>query len=299
MANLKELKIRISSVKSTQKITKAMKMVAAAKLRRAQEQAESARPYSERMEQMLQGLAASIGMSDGAPALLAGTGQDRSHLFVVISSHRGLCGGFNGTLVRALRHEIDSLIAQKKRVKLLCIGKKARDLLRPGYGSLMMKLPTGMDLIGKDKPSFADAQSISELIISEFDAGEFDKCTVVYNRFISAISQKVTLQQLIPFSAEADDEVVKPATAANTSYEYEPDERSVLSDLLPRNLSVQCYHALLESAASEHGARMTAMENATRNAGDMIKKLTLLYNRTRQAAITTELVEIISGAEAL
>lgn len=305
MPNLKDLRTRINSVKSTQKITSAMKMVAAAKLRRAQEQAEAARPYSERMDRMLSSLASGIPKGAGGPRMLAGTGRDDVHLVVAMTSDKGLCGGFNATIVREVRKIIGRLLNQGKQVKLLCVGRKGRDSLRRDYLSLITE---SFEDVGRRSLAFDDARQISEKILSMFDDGEFDVCTVVYNHFQSVISQIVTTQQLIPFTApsgpdaageETDDAAAGANGALRAVYEFEPEEREILDDLLPRNLSVQIFHGLLENAASEHGARMTAMDNATRNAGDMIDALTLTYNRTRQAVITTELIEIISGAEAL
>jgi F-type H+-transporting ATPase subunit gamma len=293
MPSLKSLRVRINSVKSTQKITSAMKMVAAAKLRRAQEQAEAARPFAERMSRMLSSLAGSLAGSAGAPALLAGTGKDQVHLVVVTTSDRGLCGAFNSSIVRGARQLIRQLIADGKTVKIMCVGRKGRDQLRRDYGRLIVDT---MEEVGKRRLSFADAQRVTARIVSMYEAGEFDVCTIIYNRFKSAISQIVTRQQLIPFPVEAGSAA---GADGGTVYEYEPDEEEILSALLPRNLSVQVFRALLENAASEQGARMSAMDSATRNAGDMIKRLTLNYNRTRQAMITKELIEIISGAEAI
>ena len=300
MPSLKDLRMRIDSVKSTQKITSAMKMVAAAKLRRAQEQAEAARPYSERMERMLKSLAEGLPSGAGGPALLAGTGKDDVHLLVVMTSDRGLCGGFNTTIVREARSVIKKLQNDGKTVKILCVGRKGRDNLRRDHASLIVE--SFVD-IGRRSLGFADAEQISARIIEMFGAGEFDVCTVVYNHFRSVISQIVTTQQLIPFSADVGDGNDQSAEAdtgdQRAVYEFEPDEQEILEVLLPRNLAVQIFHSLLENAASEHGARMTAMDSATRNAGDMIDDLTMTYNRTRQAFITKELIEIISGAEAL
>jgi F-type H+-transporting ATPase subunit gamma len=283
-------------VKSTRKITSAMKMVAAAKLRRAQEQAQAARPYAERMERMLGSLAASFTGGEGGPALLSGTGKDQTHLLVAVSSDRGLCGGFNGSIARFVRNKARKLLAEGKTVKILCVGRKARDILRRDLGNLIVGT---IDEIGRPTLGFHHAAKVSHRIAQMYEAGEFDVCSVVYNRFKSAISQIVTDQQLIPFAPPAA-EKAKPTDAdALAAYEYEPDETEILAELLPRNMAVQIYRALLESNASEHGARMTAMDNATRNAGDMINRLTLNYNRTRQAMITKELIEIISGAEAV
>lgn len=297
MPSLKSLRTRINSVKSTRKITSAMKMVAAAKLRRAQEQAQAARPYAERMERMLGSLAASFAGGEGGPALLQGTGREQTHLLVAVSSDRGLCGGFNGSIARHVRNKAKRLLAEGKDVKILCVGRKARDILKRDMGNLIVGT---IDEIGRPTLGFHHAEKVSHRIAHMYDAGEFDVCSVVYNRFKSAISQIVTDQQLIPFAPPAADEKAKPPEAdAQASYEYEPDEAEILADLLPRNMAVQVYRALLESNASEQGARMTAMDNATRNAGDMINRLTLNYNRTRQAMITKELIEIISGAEAV
>jgi F-type H+-transporting ATPase subunit gamma len=283
--------MRIASVKSTQKITSAMKMVAAAKLRRAQEQAEAARPYALRMGRMLGSLAASMTAGAGAPKLLAGTGADKVHLLVVATSDRGLCGGFNSTIVRLVRSDIRKLQAEGKTVKLLCVGRKGREQLRRDYANLIVG---SIDELNRKRLSFADATRVSDKVLAMFDAGEFDVCAFYYARFKSAISQIPTRLQLVPFvPSEA------PANDTGASYEYEPEEGEILEALLPRNLAVQVYGGLLENGASEQGARMSAMDSATRNAGDMIKKLTLNYNRSRQASITKELIEIISGAEAV
>lgn len=296
MPSLKDLRMRIDSVKSTQKITSAMKMVAAAKLRRAQEQAEAARPYAERMERMLGSLAGSMASSAGAPKLLAGTGKQDVHLLVMMTSDRGLCGAFNSSIVRDTRKLIAELLADGKSVKILCVGRKGWAQVRREFEPLIVGFIEG---IGRPRLSFDDAQGISNRILEMYEAGEFDVCTLVYNRFKSVIAQIVTRQQLIPFAVDdlaAGDE---QADAASVNYDYEPDENEILEVLLPRNMSVQVYRSLLENNASEHGARMSAMDNATRNAGEMIDSLTLNYNRTRQAFITKELIEIISGAEAV
>ncbi len=296
MPSLKDLKIRINSVKSTRKITSAMKMVAAAKLRRAQEQAEAARPYAERMERVLGSLAAAAEGRPGAPPMLAGTGKDDVHLLIVATADRGLCGAFNSSIVRAARARIRNLIEAGKTVKILCVGKKGRDQLRREHGNRIIATMTD---IGKPTLSFADVESVADRVTLMFEAGEFDVCTVIYNRFKSAMTQIVTQQQLIPF-APPESRGEEPATnAAGALYEYEPEESVILDALLPKNICIQMYRALLENAASEQGARMTAMDSATRNAGDMIDNLTIQYNRARQAAITKELIEIISGAEAL
>ena len=297
MPSLKDLRTRINSVKSTQKITSAMKMVAAAKLRRAQEQAEAARPYAERMERMLGSVAASIAGGEGAPPLLAGTGRDEVHLLVVATSDRGLCGGFNSSIVREARRLIRELAASGKTVKILCVGRKGRGQLTRDHGGSIVDT---IDDVGRPRLGFDDAQAIANRLLALYGAGEFDVCTVVYNRFRSVITQIVTVQRLIPFGPPEDAEAGEDETAgAKAVYEFEPEEEEILATLLPLNLSVQVFRALLENAASEQGARMAAMDNATRNAGDMIDRLTLDYNRSRQAAITSELIEIISGAEAV
>jgi F-type H+-transporting ATPase subunit gamma len=293
MPSIKTLRVRINSVKSTQKITSAMKMVAAAKLRRAQQQAEAARPYAERMSRMLGSVASSLAGSDSASPLLVGTGQDKVHLVVVATSDRGLCGAFNSSIVRGARQLIRTLAADGKTVKILCVGRKGRDQLRRDYNKLIVDT---IDEVGKRRLAFSEAQAIAARIVKMFEAGEFDVCTIVYNRFRSAMTQIVTRQQLIPFPVPEGEAV---ADMGGAIYEFEPSEEEILAELLPTNMAVQVFRALLENAASEQGARMTAMDNATRNAGDMIKKLTINYNRTRQAYITKELIEIISGAEAV
>jgi F-type H+-transporting ATPase subunit gamma len=300
MANLKDLKSRIESVKSTRKITSAMKMVAAAKLRKAQEAAEAARPYAVRMERMLGSLAASIGGVEGAPKMLAGTGKDDTHLLVAFTADRGLCGGFNGSIVRKTRLMVKELRDEGKTVKVLFVGSKAHDVLKRELGDNVADVVKG---IGKKGVQYSEGAAVAEKVTQMFEDGEFDVCTVVFNRFQSAMTQIVTPQQLIPFApAEQganDNEDAKSDEGPQATYIFEPDEEEILADLLPGNLAVQIFQAMLESAASEHGARMTAMDSATRNAGDMIDNLTLTYNRTRQAVITSELIEIISGAEAL
>ncbi len=295
MPSLKDLRNRISSVRATQKITSAMKMVAAAKLRRAQETAEAARPYAERMERMLGSLGGSMAGSAGAPKLLAGSGDDRTHLVVVATADRGLCGGFNGGIVRRARELIEELEGAGKTVRILCVGRKGRDQLRRLHGTKIVDVIEG---VGRRSVEFAEADAIAERVRTMFDEGEFDVCAMVYARFKSAISNEVTVQQLVPAPLPERDESAD-AGGPSAVYIYEPDEEAILEDLLPRNVSVQVYRALLENAASEHGARMAAMDNATRNAGEMIARLTLQYNRTRQAMITKELIEIISGAEAV
>jgi F-type H+-transporting ATPase subunit gamma len=293
MPSLKELRNRIGSVKQTQKITSAMKLVAASKLRRAQEQAEASRPFAERMSDMLANLGASVADVEGAPPLLAGTGKDEVHLVVVATADRGLCGGFNASIVRGARIRIRELREAGKQVKILCIGRKGRDMLRREFGSLIVDTIEG---VGRRRLEFAEAAAVGERLERMYEAGEFDVCTIVFNRFRSAVTQVLTLQQLIPVEPAA---VERDVTEARAVYEFEPDEQTILAELLPRNLAVQLYRALVENAASEQGARMTAMDNATRNAGEMIEQLTLFYNRTRQAQITRELIEIVSGAEAL
>jgi F-type H+-transporting ATPase subunit gamma len=293
MPSLKDLRVRIRSVKSTQKITAAMKMVAASRLRRAQEQAEAARPYALRMDRMLSSLASKLAGMPGAPALLAGTGKDDVHLLVVATSDRGLAGGFNGTILREARRKIRELQTAGKTVKILTVGRKGRDSLRRDYAKLIGESLTD---VGRKRLAFAEAKEIADKILAMYQAGSFDVCTIVYNRFKSAISQIVTLQQLIPFAPPAS---TPDAVSSSGVYEFEPSEEDILTALLPSNLAVQIFTALLENGASEQGARMTAMDNATRNAGEMIDRLTINYNRTRQAVITKELIEIISGAEAL
>ncbi|MBF9019912.1 MULTISPECIES: F0F1 ATP synthase subunit gamma [unclassified Roseobacter] len=292
MPSLKDLKTRIESVKSTRKITKAMQMVAAAKLRRAQEAAEAGRPYAEKMAAVIGGLAASVGGSDSAPRLLAGTGQDQTHLLVVMTAERGLCGGFNSTIARLAKARIAELIAQGKTVKVLTVGKKGREQLRRDYANLLIG---HVDLSEVKRVGYENAAAIAKDVMARFDAGEFDVATIFYNRFQSVISQIPTAQQIIPavFEDAAED------VGAETPYDYEPSEEAILSDLLPIGVTTQIFTALLENGASEQGARMSAMDNATRNAGDMIDKLTIEFNRSRQAVITNELIEIISGAEAL
>ena len=295
MPSLKDLRTRITSVKSTQRITSAMKMVAAAKLRRAQDQAIAARPYAERMERMLGSLAGSVS-GEGGPKLLSGTGEDNVHLLVVMTTDRGLCGGFNGSIMRGIRSMVRDLEGQGKTVKLFGVGRKGNAIMRREYPD---KLVEALEEVAKPAPSFAGADMIASKISEMFDNGDFDCCTIIYNKFISALTQDVTPQQLIPFAVPDVAEGEGASGGSTASYEYEPDEEEILADLLPRNLSVQVFRAMLETFASEQGARMTAMDSASRNAGDMIDKLTLTYNRARQAGITKELIEIISGAEAL
>jgi F-type H+-transporting ATPase subunit gamma len=289
MPSLKDLKNRIGSVKNTRKITKAMQMVAAAKLRRAQDAAVAARPYAERMISVMAGLSASVGNSDGAPRLLAGSGSDKVHLLVVMTSERGLCGGFNTTIVRLAKAKVAELLAAGKTVKIFTVGKKGREQMRREYSQYYVG---HVDLTEVKRVGYVNARDITRDVLARFEAGECDVVTLFYNRFQSVISQIPTAQQVIPA-------VFEGAAAPSTSYDYEPSEEAILADLLPRAVATQVFTALLENAASEQGARMSAMDNATRNAGDMINKLTIVYNRSRQAAITKELIEIISGAEAL
>ncbi|MBW9066362.1 F0F1 ATP synthase subunit gamma [Rhizobium herbae] len=291
MPSLKDLKNRIASVKATQKITKAMKMVAAAKLRRAQEAAEAARPYSQRMSAVLSNIAQAVGSDDSAPRLMTGNGRDETHLLVVCTAERGLCGGFNSQIARFARDHVRNLLAEGKAVKIICVGKKGFDILRREFASLIIDR---VDLREVKKIGFENADQIGKKIIGLFEKDEFDVCTLFYSEFKSVISQVPTTLQLIPAAAPAE-------AVADTGaiYEYEPDAGEILSDLIPRNISVQVFRALLENVAGEMGAKMSAMDNATRNAGEMINKLTLSYNRQRQAQITKELIEIISGAEAL
>ena len=296
MASLKALKMRITSVKSTQKITKAMKMVAAAKLRRAQEAAEAARPYSERMASVMASLGATVQVGPESPRLLAGTGKDQVHLLVIASSERGLAGGFNTNIARLARKKMEALLNEGKTVKLLFVGKKARAPFQRTHGELIVGY---IDQTHIKNTAFADAKAIADDVTARFEAGEFDVAHLFFARFRSALVQEPTELQIIPAALPALAIDAKASDAVPAAVEYEPDEEAILTELLPRNLSVQIFRALLENAASEQGSRMTAMDNATRNAGDMIKKLTITYNRTRQAAITKELIEIISGAEAL
>lgn len=290
MPNLKDLKNRIESVKSTRKITKAMQMVAAAKLRRAQESAEAARPYTERFNAVMAGLASSVGSSDGAPRLLAGTGSDQVHLLVVMTAERGLCGGFNSSIAKMARAAAEKLKSEGKTVKMLTVGKKGREQLKRDFEDIMID---HVDLTEVKKIGYSNAQDIGKAILARFDAGEFDVATIFFNRFQSVISQIPTEQQIIPAKFDAVED------GDSTVYDYEPDEAEILADLLPRGVSTAIFSGLLENGASEQGARMSAMDNATRNAGDMIDRLTIEFNRSRQAVITNELIEIISGAEAL
>ena len=288
MANLKALKNRIASVKSTRKITKAMQMVAAAKLRRAQDAAEASRPYTERFNAVMAGLASGASGSAGAPRLLSGTGQDQVHLLVVMTSERGLCGGFNSSIARLARVEAARLTAAGKTVKILTVGKKGREALKRDWSRSFVD---HVDLSAVKRMGYDTARTVARDIIARFDAGEFDVATILYSRFESVVSQVPTAKQVIPATFVSD--------AVSPLYDYEPGEEAILADLLPRGVSTKVFAALLENAASEQGARMSAMDNATRNAGDMIDRLTIQYNRSRQAAITTELIEIIAGAEAV
>ena len=295
MASLKDMRVRINSVKQTRKITSAMKLVAASKLKRAQEQAESSRPFAERMSAMLANLAAGVRDLPGAPPLLAGTGADQKHLLIVATADRGLCGGFNSSIVRGARRRILELKAEGKQVQIICIGRKGRDALRRDFRDLIVDYVDGV--AGKRRIEYADAEAVAHSVVARFEAGEVDVCTIVYNKFKSAISQVLTFKQLIPVELPAQAEAADGEPKA--IYEFEPEEEGILGALLPRNLAVQVFGALLENSASEQGARMAAMDNATRNAGDMINRLTLSYNRQRQAQITKELIEIISGAQAV
>ena len=291
MANLKELKNRIASVKNTRKITKAMQMVAAAKLRRAQEAAEQSRPYTTRFNAVMGGLAASVGGSGSAPKLLSGTGSDQVQLMVVMTSERGLCGGFNSNIVKKAKAHAAALKAAGKTVKILTVGKKGRDQMKREYGDFYIG---HVDLTEVKRVGYTDAQGIAKDVLTRFDAGEFDVATLFYAKFVNVVTQIQTAQQIIPASFEVEEDA-----AETTLYDYEPSEEAILADLLPRGVATAIFSALLENGASEQGARMSAMDNATRNAGEMVDKLTIQYNRSRQAVITNELIEIISGAEAL
>ncbi|WBU57711.1 F0F1 ATP synthase subunit gamma [Paracoccus sediminicola] len=294
MPSLKDLKNRINSVKSTRKITKAMQMVAAAKLRRAEEAAQAARPYADRMNAVMAGLAEKAANSDTAPKLLAGTGEDRRHLLVVLTSERGLAGGFNSSIVKLARQHADKLRGEGKEVTIITVGKKGREQLKREYSKLFVD---HVDMSEIKKLGYEHAREIADDVLERFETGDFDVATMYYNRFESVISQVPTSRQIIPAVIEEGEDEEKNAVSAE--YDYEPGEEAILADLLPRAVATQIFTALLENAASEQGARMTAMDNATRNAGDMIDRLTTEYNRSRQAAITKELIEIISGAEAL
>lgn len=294
MPNLKDLKVRIESVKNTRKITSAMKMVAASKLRRAQEQAESARPYAEAFARIMSSLTSGLVIDSSSPKLLSGTGKAETILLVVVTSDRGLCGAFNGSIVREARRTIRKLKGEGKDVKLLCVGRKGRDLLRREYASSIV---ASFEDVGRRKLSFADAANVAGKVLGMFEDGAFDEAYVLYNRFKNVLTQIPTQQKIIPFPVPEKEEGKGGDAAA--LYEFEPDENQILAELLPRGVMVQVYRSLLESAAGEQGARMTAMDNATRNAGEMIGKLTLQYNRARQAYITKEMIEIVTGAEAV
>lgn len=296
MPSLKEYRNRIASVKSTRKITAAMKMVAASKLRRAQTQAESSRPYAERMASMLSRLVANVTINSNSSVLIAGTGKSDVHLLVVVTSDRGLCGGFNAFISRLARQKIRELVNDGKTVKIICVGRKGRDSLKRDHADKIIHTFEGL---GRKRLAFADALLVSQYLLDMTERREFDVCTVLFNRFKSVMTQEPTSLQLIPFALQPKLGEVKADEGPKDVYEFEPDEQDILAALLPRNLSVQVFRAMLDSAAGEQAARMTAMENATKNAGEMIAKLTLRYNRARQAYITKELIEIISGAEAV
>ena len=290
MASLDDLKKRISSVKSTQKITKAMKMVAAAKLRRAQESAEKGRPYSEKMNNIILNLSSGISDKENAPKLLSGTGNDKVHLCVVMTSDRGLCGGFNSNIIKNAKSYFSKILNEGKELKIITVGSKGNDQLKRVYGK---KIIENISFKESKNTNYFDADKVGKMVIEKFEAGEFDVCTIFYNQFKNVITQIPQAQQLIPLNNEGDD------NSSDENYEFEPDEDEILSNLLPKNISTQIFKAMLENSASEQGSRMSAMDNATRNAGEMVDKLTIEYNRSRQAAITKELIEIISGAESL
>ncbi len=293
MPSLKEFRNRIASVKSTRKITRAMQMVAASKLKRAQDAAQSARPYAEKMAKVIGGLAGSVAGNPSAPRLLSGTGSENVQLVIVATADRGLCGGFNTNIVRRARVLIDGFVKEDKEFKILCVGRKGRDQLNRLYGKHLIDT---IEMAGIKRIGFSNAESIGQRVLELFENGEFDVATIVYAKFKSVISQEPTAQRLIPAPIDESEDL---SASGGAIYEYEPDEAEILTELLPRNVSVQIFRALLENAASEQGARMSAMDSATRNAGEVIDRLTLQYNRTRQAMITKELIEIISGAEAL
>ena len=290
MASLDDLKKRIASVKSTQKITKAMKMVAAAKLRKAQESAEKGRPYSEKMNNVILNLSSGISDKENAPKLLAGTGQDKVHLCVVMTSDRGLCGGFNSNIIKKAKSYFSKILDENKELKIITVGSKGNDQLKRIYGD---KIIENISFKESKNANYFDADKVGKIIIEKFEAGEFDVCTIFYNKFKNVITQIPQAQQIIPLNDEGSE------NNSDESYEFEPDEDEILSNLLPKNISTQIFKAMLENSASEQGSRMSAMDNATRNAGEMVDKLTIEYNRSRQAAITKELIEIISGAESL
>ena len=291
MPNLKDLKTRIASVKSTRKITKAMQMVAAAKLRRAQEAAEESRPYTERFNAVMAALAASVGDSEGAPKLLGGTGSEQVHLLIVMTAERGLCGGFNANIAKLAKQHAADLRARGKTVKILTVGKKGRDAMKREWSDSFIG---HVDLGAVKRVGYKDAQGIAQQVLNRFDAGEFDVATIFFSEFVNVVTQNPTARQIIPARVETDS-----GDAPGTVYDFEPDEEAILAELLPRGVATAIFSALLENGASEQGARMSAMDNATRNAGEMIDKLTIEFNRSRQAVITNELIEIISGAEAL
>ena len=290
MPSLDDLKKRITSVKSTQKITKAMKMVAAAKLRKAQESAEKGRPYSEKMNNVILNLSSGISDKENAPKLLAGTGQDKVHLCVVMTSDRGLCGGFNSNIIKKAKSYFSKILDENKELKIITVGSKGNDQLKRIYGD---KIIENISFKESKNANYFDADKVGKIIIEKFEAGEFDVCTIFYNKFKNVITQIPQAQQIIPLNDEGNE------NSSDESYEFEPDEDEILSNLLPKNISTQIFKAMLENSASEQGSRMSAMDNATRNAGEMVDKLTIEYNRSRQAAITKELIEIISGAESL
>jgi F-type H+-transporting ATPase subunit gamma len=290
MASLDDLKKRIASVKSTQKITKAMKMVAAAKLRKAQESAEKGRPYSEKMNNVILNLSSGISDKENAPKLLAGTGQEKVHLCVVMTSDRGLCGGFNSNIIKKAKSYFSKILDENKELKIITVGSKGNDQLKRTYGD---KIIQNISFKESKNANYFDADKVGKVIIEKFEAGEFDVCTIFYNKFKNVITQIPQAQQIIPLNDEGNE------NSSDESYEFEPDEDEILSNLLPKNISTQIFKAMLENSASEQGSRMSAMDNATRNAGEMVDKLTIEYNRSRQAAITKELIEIISGAESL
>ena len=290
MPSLDDLRKRITSVKSTQKITKAMKMVAAAKLRKAQESAEKGRPYSEKMNNVILNLSSGISDKENAPKLLAGTGQDKVHLCVVMTSDRGLCGGFNSNIIKKAKSYFSKILDENKELKIITVGSKGNDQLKRTYGD---KIIENISFKESKNANYFDADKVGKIIIEKFEAGEFDVCTIFYNKFKNVITQIPQAQQIIPLNDEGNE------NSSDESYEFEPDEDEILSNLLPKNISTQIFKAMLENSASEQGSRMSAMDNATRNAGEMVDKLTIEYNRSRQAAITKELIEIISGAESL
>ncbi len=290
MASLDDLKKRIASVKSTQKITKAMKMVAAAKLRRAQESAEKGRPYSEKMNSVILNLSNGISDKENAPKLLSGTGQEKTHLCVVMTSDRGLCGGFNSNIIKKAKSYFSKILDEGKEIKIITVGSKGNDQLKRVYGN---KIIENISFKDSKNANYFDADKVGKMVIEKFEVGEFDVCTIFYNQFKNVITQIPQAQQIIPLNNEGEE------NSSDESYEFEPDEDEILSNLLPKNISTQIFKAMLENSASEQGSRMSAMDNATRNAGEMVDKLTIEYNRSRQAAITKELIEIISGAESL